>query len=94
MSTTSLTLPDELKQRVAAAAQESGVSTDAFMVDAIRQATDAVEHRSQFVAQALAARSQMLQSGVGHDANQVRAFLRQHISNQQTNPPEAKQWRK
>jgi predicted transcriptional regulator len=94
MPTTSRKLPDELKQRAASAAQELGISTHAFMVDAIRQAADAVEQRSQFVAQALAARADMLQSGVGHEAEEVRTYLRQRISDEQTKRPGAKPWRK
>ena len=42
MATTSLKLPDELKERAAKAAQELGISPHAFMVDAIRHAADAV----------------------------------------------------
>jgi predicted transcriptional regulator len=80
MSTTSLKLPDDLKQRAASAAQELGISTHAFMVDPIRQAADAFEQRSEFVAQALAARAEMLENGLGHDADEVRAYLRQRIN--------------
>jgi len=94
MSTTSLKLSDELKQRAAKAAQELGVSAHAFMVDAIRQAADSVERRSEFVAQALAAREEMLQSGLGHDADDVRAYLRKRISDKQIPKPVAKSWRK
>jgi predicted transcriptional regulator len=94
MSTTSLKIPDELKQRAAAAAQELGVSIQTFMVDAIRQAADAVEQRQQFVAQALAARAEMLQSGTGHDADEVRTYLRQRIGNEKAKRPDAKSWRK
>jgi predicted transcriptional regulator len=46
MATNSLKLPEELKQRAAKAAQELGISTHAFMLDAIRQAADADEVRS------------------------------------------------
>ncbi|MBV6325176.1 CopG family ribbon-helix-helix protein [Duganella violaceipulchra] len=49
MSTTTLKLPDELKQKAVAAAQDLGVTPHAFMVDAIRQATEAAEQRKQFV---------------------------------------------
>ena len=93
MSTTSLKLPDELKQRAVTAAQQLGISTHAFMVDAIRQAADTVEQRSQFVAQAQAARAEMLQSGLGHDANDVRSYLRQRITDKQVDRPDAKPWR-
>jgi predicted transcriptional regulator len=93
MSTTSLKLTDELKQRAATAAQELGISPHAFMVDAIRQAADSVEQRSQFVAQAQAARAEMLQNGLGHDANDVRIYLRERITDQQARRPNAKPWR-
>lgn len=92
MSTTSLKLPDELKQRAASAAQELGISTHAFMVDAIRQAADGVELRSQFVAQAQVARAEMLQSGQGYEANDIRAYLRQRIASQQAVKPVTKPW--
>lgn len=94
MSTTSLKLPDELKQRAASAAEELGISPHAFMVDAIRQAADAVEQRSQFVEQALVARAEMLHSGQGHAADDVRNYLRQRIAGEQAERPDAKPWRK
>lgn len=94
MSTTSLKLPDELKQRAAMAAQELGISPHAFMVDAIRQAVDAVEQREQFVAQALAARAEMLKNGLGYDTGEVRTYLRQRLSDKQAPRPDAKPWRK
>jgi len=94
MSTTSLKLPDELKQRATTAAQELGISTHAFMIGAIRQAADAVEQRSEFIAQAQTARAEMLQSGLGYDANDVRSYLRQRLTNNQADRPDAKPWRK
>lgn len=93
MTTTSLKLPDELKQRAASAAQELGVSPHAFMVDAIRQAAQAVEQRSSFVAQAREARTEMLQEGVGHDADDVRAYLRRRLKDGQTSRPAKTPWR-
>jgi predicted transcriptional regulator len=93
MSTTSLKLPDELKQRAATAAQELGISTHAFMIEAIRQAADAAEERSQFVAQALAARSEMLRTGLGHEASETRAYLRDRLNHPQLAAPPLKPWR-
>jgi predicted transcriptional regulator len=94
MSTTSLKLSEELKQRAAAAAGELGISPHAFMVDAIRQAADAVEQRAQFVGEALAARADMLESGQGYEADDVRAYLRERLVNAKANKPAAKPWRK
>lgn len=93
MSTTSLKLPDELKQRALNAAQELGISPHAFMVDAIRQAARAVEQRAAFVTQAREARAEMLEHGDGHASEDVRAYLRQRLQNGQTERPTKKPWR-
>ncbi|WP_209587333.1 CopG family ribbon-helix-helix protein [Massilia alkalitolerans] len=93
MTTTSLKLPDELKQRAVSAAQELGLSPHAFMVEAIRQAAHSVEQRSSFVAQALEAKAEMLHEGLGHDADDVRAYLRQRLKDGQTGRPIKKPWR-
>lgn len=94
MSTTSLKLPEELKQRATSAAEQLGISPHAFMVDAIRQAADAVEQRAEFVEQALAARAEQLRTGTGHEVEDVRAYLRQRLTDRGTPRPEAKPWRK
>lgn len=93
MSTTSLKLPEDLKERAASAAQELGLSTHAFMVEAIRQATEQTEIRAQFVEQALAARAEMLESGTGYEAGDVRDYLRKRLQNKATPRPAAKTWR-
>lgn len=93
MSTTSLKLPEELKQKAAAAARELGITPHAFMVEAIRQAAAASEQRAQFVADAAEARAQMLKTGLGHDPAEVRGYLRQRIAKQDTPRPPAKPWR-
>ncbi|WP_137174749.1 CopG family ribbon-helix-helix protein [Massilia sp. HP4] len=93
MSTTSLKLPDELKKRAANAAQELGISPHAFMVDAIRQASHAVEQRATFVAQARQARTEMLENGEGHPAEEVRTYLRQRLQDGQVGRPAKKPWR-
>jgi predicted transcriptional regulator len=93
MSTTSLKLTDELKQRAAAAAQSQGVTPHAFMVAAIESATTAAEQRASFVAEALAARSAMRDSGQGYDADEVHAYLQKRVSGRKSARPKAKPWR-
>lgn len=93
MSTTSLKLPDELKQRAIAAAQMQGLSTHAFMVQAIEQAANAAERRRLFVAEALAAREQMTTSGKGHDADEVHAYLKARVEGRRAAKPKARSWR-
>jgi predicted transcriptional regulator len=93
MSTTSLKLPDELKQRAIAVAQEQGVSPHAFMVQAIERAATAGEQRAGFIAEAQAAREQTLKSGKGYDADDVHAYLKARIAGKKSTKPKAKSWR-
>lgn len=102
MTTTSLKLSDDLKQRAAAVAQELGMTPHAFMVDAIRRASDAAEKHADFVAQAKAARKKMLKSGLGFEADDVHHYLRERIAATATPntkkpgkhvAPKAKPWR-
>lgn len=93
MSTTSLKLPDELKQRAVAAAEKQGVSPHAFMVRAIEQAAVVAETRAALVAEAQAAREEMLASGAGYDANEVHAYLKARIAGDKPTRPRARAWR-
>ena len=94
MSTTSLKIPDELKQRAITAAQQQGLSTHAYLVQAIEQATVAAEKRAGFVAEALAARADMLQSGTGYEADDVRTYIKARIAGQNPEKPQAKSWQR
>lgn len=93
MSTTSLKLPDDLKQRAVAAAQTQGVSPHAFMVQAIELAATAAEQRSSFVADALAARKQLLTTGKGYGADAVHSYLKARVAGKKAARPKAKSWR-
>lgn len=97
MTTTSLKLPEDLKKRTAAVAQELGATPHAFMVSAIRTAAAAEEKRAEFIADAKKARKKMLKTGVGFDVDEVHAYLRHRIANPDLKPaieqPKAKSWR-
>lgn len=93
MSTTSLKLPDELKQRAVSAAQLQGLSPHAFMVQAIEQAASAAERRRGFVAEALAARDQLQATGKGYDADEVHAYFKARVRGGKATQPKAKSWR-
>ncbi|MCF8173874.1 MAG: ribbon-helix-helix domain-containing protein [Burkholderiaceae bacterium] len=92
MSTTSLKLSDELKQRATAAAEKKGVSPHAFMVHAIEQAATAAEQRASFVSEAQAAREHMLTTGKGYDASEVHSYLKARISGKKSVKPKARSW--
>ncbi|MEN9481549.1 MAG: hypothetical protein RLZZ298_2944 [Pseudomonadota bacterium] len=93
MATTSLKLPDELKQRTITAAEQQGVSPHAFMVSAIEQAAHAAEQRSRFVADALAAEQEVLESGSAFDAGDVHAYIKARLSGENPERPPLKPWR-
>lgn len=93
MSTTSLKLPEEVKQLAVAAAKHQGITPHAFMVDAIRAAATAAERRAEFVANAIASRDESLQSGKGYAAADVHAYLRAKGQGKAAPKPRAKSWR-
>ncbi len=94
MTTTSLKIPDELKERAIQAAQQQGISPHAFMLGAIEQTVLAAEQRASFVAEALAAEREMLDSGQGFVATDVHRYIKARIAGEKPAPPEAKSWRK
>lgn len=93
MPTTSLKLPDDVKQLAAAAAKHRGVTPHAFMVDAIRAAATAAEQRAEFVAEAQAARAEAIKSGRGYAATEVHAYLSARAQRKNVAKPKAKSWR-
>jgi predicted transcriptional regulator len=93
MPVTSLKLPDELRNRIAAVAAESGKSAHAFMVDAIEQQTRLAEARMQFVGDALAAERETIESGVAYRADDVHRYIAAKVDGKKPPRPKAKAWR-
>ena len=93
-TTTSLKLPEELRERAASAARAQNLTPHAFMVQAIELAAVAAEQRAGFIAAALDSRREVLASGNAYAADDVHTYLRQRVSGQSVARPEAKTWRK
>ncbi|MBU3640301.1 hypothetical protein [Polynucleobacter sp. Fuers-14] len=85
VSTTSLKLPDEIKLQAANAAKDLGVTTHAFMVEAIKQASINAELRRSFLEDANNARNEVLQEGKVHDADKVFKHLKARIAGKKSN---------
>jgi predicted transcriptional regulator len=94
MSTTSLKLPQEVKQLAQAAAKHQGISTHSFMVEAIRTAATAAEQRAAFVAAALEAEAEFAGTGKGYAAQEVHAWLKARAKGKPVAKPKARVWRK
>ncbi|NBC49448.1 MAG: hypothetical protein GVY22_16040 [Gammaproteobacteria bacterium] len=93
MATTSLKLPNELKQRAVVAAQQQDISPHAFMVAAIAQAVATAEQRATFIAAAKSARCETLADGAGFAADDVHAYFRARAGGEEAAKPEPVSWR-
>ncbi len=93
VSTTSLKLPEDIKQLATAAAKQQGITPHAFMVDAIRTAATNAEKRAQFVADAIASRKETIKSGKGYAADEVHAYLQARAQGKPAAKPRSKSWR-
>ena len=94
MPAATIKLPDELKLRIAAAIEGTGISAHAFMLQAIAQQTALVEKRKAFVTVALAARQRAIKSGKGYAAAEVHDYLEARLAGERAVRPQPKSWRK
>lgn len=88
MATTSLELFDELKQRAAEEAARQ-VLQGAFMVSEFDLATIAAAKRAKLLADAVEAREQVLVSGEGYEAGEVRHRLKARMAGRGASTPKA-----
>lgn len=79
MATTSLKLPDALKERVIKLAEIAGKTPHAFMVEAIATETERIEEDRALLARAIEAKKHYDETGVGYDVDEVHAYLRAKI---------------
>jgi len=91
MSTTTIRLPDDLKARIASAAQRAGVSSHSFILQAIAEKTEQEERRAELDALADSRYAQILASGQTIQWEDMRRYLLQRASGQQATRPEAGQ---
>lgn len=89
MPTTTLKLPEELKERVASAADAAGKSPHAFMLEAIAAQTALAERRNAFVEAAHTAEQEVAQYGLVYDADEVFSYLQDKIKGKRAKRPKA-----
>lgn len=73
--TTTIKLPDDLKDRVVSAAAAAGKSPHAWMVEAIEAQAALAQRRLAFVASALQAEQEVAQYGLVYDADEVFSYI-------------------
>lgn len=90
MSTTTIRLPDELKARVSAAAQQAGTTSHAFILEAIAEKAEQAERRADFDAVAEARYADIVATGKTIPWSEMRAYLEARLVGKATKSPVAR----
>jgi predicted transcriptional regulator len=90
-TSTTLKLPTDLKNRISRAAERSGRTPHAFMIEALERQTAREERLADFVAEALAADGAIEAGGEVYGAADVHAWLGRLARGQRA--PRPKPWR-
>ena len=90
MSTTTVRLPDDLKERLAAAATRAGMSPHAFILDAIAERVEAEDKRHEFHVLAEQRYADILASGRTIPWSDMQAYLRRRLGGDQVLPHKAR----
>jgi predicted transcriptional regulator len=90
MSTTTIRIPDELKTRIAAAAERAGSTAHSFILEAIMEKADQEERRNAFHDLAEQRYQDILATGKTIAWNDMRAYLLDRATNKNTPRPVAK----
>lgn len=90
MSTTTIRIEDELKARVAAAAERAGKTAHAFIVEAIAQTVEQAELDDEFHRVADARWAKVLATGKTVSWDEARAYLAARASGERTRKPVAR----
>lgn len=79
MATTSLKLPETLKQRVIKQAEIAGKTPHAVMLEMIANETERAEKQQAFLARAEASLRHYQATGISYDADEVMTYYRAKI---------------
>jgi predicted transcriptional regulator len=86
-TTTTIKLPDALRERITRAAEEAGMSPHAFMIEAIEARTELAERRRDWIGSALKAEEEVARYGLVHDGDEVLAWLGERLAGRKVAPP-------
>ena len=90
MSTTTIRIEDDLKARVAAAAQIAGKTTHAFILDAISQTVEQVEQDNEFHAVADQRWAKIVATGKTVPWEDAKAYLAARSRSERPRKPSAR----
>lgn len=92
-TTTTIRLPEELKARIASAAERAGKTTHSFILEAIVEKAELEEQRADFDAEANARFAEIVKSGKTIPWSEVRHYLEERLIGNQVPRPAAKKIR-
>lgn len=90
MSTTTIRLPEELKARVAAAAEHAGTTAHGFILEAIAEKTDQAERRANFHSVGAERYAELVASGKTIPWEKMRRFLEDRVAGKSVAHPRPK----
>jgi len=90
MSTTTIRLPDDLKARVAAAAERAGTTAHSFILEAIVEKADQAERRADFHEDAEKRYTDLVASGKTIPWKKMRSYLEDRVAGKSVARPVAK----
>ena len=93
MSTTTIRLPDELRARIAVAAERAGKTTHSFIFEVIAEKADLEERRANFTETADARFANIVASGKTIPWTAMRQYLQDRVAGNDVSPPFAKKKR-
>ncbi len=80
MSTTTIRLPQDLKKRIARAAERAGTTAHNFILEAVAEKADQEERRGEFLDTAEQRYAQIVASGKTVPWNEMRRYLERRIT--------------
>lgn len=90
MSTTTIRLSEELKTRVARAAEEAGTTAHGFILEAIAEKAEMSERRADFHAVADQRYATFLKTGESIPWDEIRAYMEARLNGQTPQRPVAR----
>jgi predicted transcriptional regulator len=93
MSTTTLRLPQDLRDRISRLAEQSGTTAHSFMLEAIAERVASEELRRKFLGEGNDRLAGMLESGLGIEWGDMRDYLGQRAAGLDPEAPKVNKWR-
>lgn len=90
MPTTTIRIPEDLKARVAAAAERAGTTAHSFILEAIAEKADQAERRADFHAVADKRYAKLVASGETIPWEKMRRYLESRVAKKPITRPAAK----